>query len=112
MSTGGARRPMADGLLTPREKQAGPVREGIVQTLVPKARTAGETLAFSVPAAIAGKEAELVYHEATLRKYFQSLGYRAIAVNEGLAGIFSGVEGHNLPRIRRERQNTPLNTSH
>jgi len=94
-----ARRPMADGLLNPREKQAWPVLEAILQTLVPKARTAGETLAFSVPAAIAGKEAELVYHEAVLRKYFQGLGYRAVAINEGLAVIFSELEDQNFTGI-------------
>ena len=94
-----ARRPMADGLLNPREKQAWPVLEAILQTLVPKARAAGEILAFSVPAAIAGKEPELVYHEATLRKYFQSLGYRAIAINEGLAVIFSELEDQNFTGI-------------
>jgi actin-like ATPase involved in cell morphogenesis len=94
-----ARRPMADGLLNPREKQAWPVLEAILQTMVPKARTAGETLAFSVPAAIAGKEPELVYHEATLRKYFQSLGYRAVAINEGLAVIFSELEHENFTGI-------------
>ena len=64
-----------------------------------KARTAGETLAFSVPAALAGKEAELVYHEATLRKHFQSLGFRAIAVNEGLAVIFAELESENFTGI-------------
>jgi hypothetical protein len=94
-----ARRPMAEGLLNPREKQAWPVLEAIIQTLVPKARTAGETLAFSVPAALAGKEAELVYHEATLRKHFQSLGFRAIAVNEGLAVIFAELESENFTGI-------------
>ena len=35
------RRPMADGLLNPREKSAMPVLEAILQTLVPKARSAG-----------------------------------------------------------------------
>jgi hypothetical protein len=94
-----ARRPMADGLLNPREKQAWPVLEAILQTMVPKARAAGETLAFSVPAAIAGKEAELVYHEATLRKHFQSLGYKAVAINEGLAVIFSELEDQNFTGI-------------
>ena len=94
-----ARRPMADGLLNPREKQAWPVVEAILQTMVPKARAAGEALAFSVPAAIPGKEAELVYHEATLRKHFQSLGYKAVAINEGLAVIFSELEDQNFTGI-------------
>lgn len=94
-----ARRPMADGLLNPGEKQAWPVVEALLHTIVPKARTAGEVLAFSVPAPVAGKEAELVYHEATLRKYFQSMGYRAIALNEGLAVVFAELEDQSFTGI-------------
>ncbi|HSB61515.1 MAG TPA: hypothetical protein VLI67_07330 [Vicinamibacteria bacterium] len=94
-----ARRPMADGLLNPAEKQAWPVVEALLQTMVPKARTAGETLAFSIPAPIPGKEAELVYHEATLRKYLQSMGYRATAINEGLAVVFAELEDQSFTGI-------------
>jgi hypothetical protein len=94
-----SRRPMADGLLNPREKQAMPVLEAILQTMVPKSRSAGEILAFSVPAAIPGKEAELTYHEATLRRYFTAHGYKAVAINEGLAVIFSELEDHNFTGV-------------
>jgi actin-like ATPase involved in cell morphogenesis len=94
-----ALRPMADGLLNPREKQAWPVLEAILQSLVPKPRTPGEVLAFSVPAAAAGHEAQLTYHEASLRQHFQSLGYKAMAINEGLAVIFSELEDHNFTGI-------------
>jgi len=50
-----ARRPMADGLLNPKEKQAWPVLEAILQSLVPKPRSSSEVLAFSVPAAAPGR---------------------------------------------------------
>jgi hypothetical protein len=93
------RRPMAKGLLNAREKFAMPVLEVLLQSLVPKARTAGEVLAFSVPAATDGTSAELTYHEATLRQYFQSLGYKAVAINEGLAVIFSELEDQNFTGI-------------
>jgi actin-like ATPase involved in cell morphogenesis len=93
------RRPMADGMLNPHEKAAMPVLEAILHTMVPKARSAGEVLAFSVPAAATGKEAELTYHEATLRRHFTSIGYRAVAINEGLAVIFSELEDQNFTGI-------------
>jgi hypothetical protein len=94
-----AQRPMADGMLNPKERQAWPVLEAILQSLVPKPRSPSEVLAFSVPAASPGREAALTFHEATLRRYFQSLGYRAIAINEGLAVIFSELEDHNFTGI-------------
>jgi hypothetical protein len=93
------RRPMADGMLNPKEKLAMPVLEAILQMMLPKARTAGEILAFSVPAAAEGREAELTYHEATLRRHFESFGYRAVAINEGLAVIFSELEDQNFTGI-------------
>ncbi len=94
-----ARRPMADGLLNPKEKQAWPVLEAILQSLVPKPRSSNEVLAFSVPAAAPGREAQLTYHEASLRQHFTALGYRAMAINEGLAVIFSELEDHNFTGI-------------
>jgi hypothetical protein len=93
------RRPMSDGLLNAREKFAMPVLEALMQGLVPRAKAQGEILAFSVPAASEGKEAQLTYHEATLRQFFQSLGYRAVAINEGLAVIFSELEDQNFTGI-------------
>jgi hypothetical protein len=93
------RRPMADGVLNPREKMAMPVIEAILQDLVPRANVKGEVLAFSVPAAIEGKEAELTYHEATLRSHFEAMGYKAVAINEGLAVIFSELEDENFTGI-------------
>jgi hypothetical protein len=94
-----ARRPMSRGILNPREKFAMPVIEAILQRVVPKARSAGEVLAFSVPAAAEGHDDDLTYHEATLRQYFQGLGYKAVAINEGLAVVFSELEDENFTGI-------------
>src|SRR4029078_13097568 len=99
MFNANVRRPMADGLINPKERFAMPVLEAILQTLVPKASAQGEVLAFSVPAATEGHEAQLTYHEATLRRYFESLGYKPVAINEGLAVIFSELEDNNFTGI-------------
>src|SRR3974390_2472727 len=90
---------MSDGILNPREKAGWPVLEAILQILIPKARAQGEVLAFSVPAAAPGREASLTYHEAALRSHFESLGYKAVAINEGLAVIFSELEAENFTGI-------------
>jgi len=93
------RRPMADGLINPKEKQAWPVLEQILRSLVPRPASPNEVLSFSVPAALPGRESQLTYHEATLRKFLGSLGYRATAINEGLAVVFSELEDHNFTGI-------------
>ncbi|HUG53883.1 MAG TPA: hypothetical protein VMR21_09785 [Vicinamibacteria bacterium] len=99
MFNANVRRPMSDGLINPRERFAMPVLEAILQKLVPKARAQGDVLAFSVPAAVEGKEAQLTYHEATLRRHFESMGYKPHAINEGLAVIFSELEENNFTGI-------------
>ena len=99
MFNANVRRPMSDGLINPRERFAMPVLEAILQTMVTKARAQGEVLAFSVPAAGQGREAQLTYHEATLRRYFESMGYKPVAINEGLAVIFSELEDNNFTGI-------------
>jgi hypothetical protein len=93
------RRPMSDGMLNPRENYATSVLEAIMHQLVPKARTPGEILTFSVPAAGEGKGAELTYHEATLRRFYEGMGYKAVAINEGLAVVFAELENENFSGI-------------
>ncbi len=93
------RRPMADGMLNAKEKLAMPVLEAILRMMLPRARSAAEILAFSVPAGTGEREAQLTYHEGMLRSHFESLGYRAVAINEGLAVIFSELEDQNFTGI-------------
>jgi actin-like ATPase involved in cell morphogenesis len=98
-----ARRPMADGMVNPREKLAMAVLEAILQTIVPKAHVNGEILAFSVPAAEGpgneSREAGLTYHKASLQQHFRSLGYEPRPINEGLAVVFSELEDQNFTGI-------------
>jgi len=93
------RRPMSDGVINAKEKLAMAVLESILQSLIPKSRVHGEILAFSVPAAAVGQESQLTYHEATLRRYFEAQGYKSIAINEGLAVVFSELEDQNFTGI-------------
>lgn len=93
------RRPMSDGVLNPKEAAAAPILERILATIVPRARSERDVVAFSIPAATAGRGSELTYHEGTLRKFFQSLGYRAVAVNEGMAVVFAELQDTSFTGI-------------
>lgn len=94
-----SRRPMADGVLNPKELAAASILEKILGSIVPRARSERDVLAFSVPAATQGRGSELTYHEGTLRKFFQSLGYKAVAVNEGMAVVFSELQDTSFTGI-------------
>jgi hypothetical protein len=83
------RRPMARGVLNPLEPTAVGVLEAIMGMLIPPARQPGEIMAFSVPAAGSGIDAELTYHEGTIKNYLRGKGYNPLAVNEGLAVVLA-----------------------
>ncbi|MFL6577778.1 MAG: hypothetical protein ACJ8MR_14250 [Povalibacter sp.] len=93
------RRPMAQGILNPREPAATHVLESILGTLLPNAGAADEVLAFSVPAASAETGADLTYHEETVKRYLRAKGYRPLAVNEGLAVILAELADQSFTGI-------------
>ncbi len=93
-----ARRPMESGLLNPREEMSMQMIQRVIQLVVPRARR-NETLCFSVPGKGEGLNGNLVYHEAVLKNFLQSLGYNAKAVNEGQAVVFSELQDENFTGI-------------
>lgn len=93
-----ARRPMHSGLLNPQEEMSQHMIQRIIELLVPRARK-GETLCFSVPGKGDGANGNLLYHEALLKQMAQGLGYKAKAVNEGQAVVFSELQDENFTGI-------------
>ncbi|MCA1593898.1 MAG: hypothetical protein LC754_14860 [Acidobacteria bacterium] len=93
-----ARRPMHSGLLNPQEEMSQHIMQRIIQLLVPRAKR-NEVLCFSVPGKGEGANGNLVYHEAVLKNFLQSLGYNAKAINEGQAVVFSELQDENFTGI-------------
>lgn len=93
-----ARRPMSEGLINPREENSQHMIQRIISMMVPRARK-GEVLCFSVPGKGEGVNGNLVYHEAVLKQFLQSLGYNAKSINEGQAVVFSELQDENFTGI-------------
>jgi hypothetical protein len=70
----------------------------IIQLMVPRAKR-GEVLCFSAPGKGEGVNGNLVYHEAVLKQFLQSLGYKVKAINEGQAVVFSELQDENFTGI-------------
>lgn len=92
------RRPMQHGVLNPQEPMGQEIIQSIIESIVPRTRR-NELLCFSVPGKGVGADANLVYHEAVLKNFLQSLGYEAKAVNEGLAVVFAELQNENFTGI-------------
>ncbi|MBV9926204.1 MAG: hypothetical protein JOZ96_14385 [Acidobacteria bacterium] len=93
-----ARRPMSEGLINPREEHSQQMIQRIISMMVPRAKKS-DVLCFSVPGKGDGVSGNLVYHEAVLKTYLQSLGYNAKAINEGQAVVFSELQDENFTGI-------------
>ncbi|HVF49050.1 MAG TPA: hypothetical protein VNA19_03120 [Pyrinomonadaceae bacterium] len=93
-----ARRPMQYGLLNASEEMGQQIIQSIIKRVVPQARR-GEMICFSVPGKGESANGNLVYHEAVLRNFLQSLGYNAKSLNEGQAVVFSELQDENFTGI-------------
>ncbi len=92
------RRPMQSGVLNSKEKLSQHIIKRIIEKMAPTTLK-GETIGFSVPGKGADTGANLVYHEAVIKGLLQSLGYKAKAVNEGSAVVFSELQSENFTGI-------------
>lgn len=93
------RRPMTRGFLNPSEPDSMPMTQHLLRSLLGPASHARQKLYFSVPAAPIGAHDSLTYHESTLKQVLGELGYDAVAINEGLAVIYSELESSNYSGI-------------
>lgn len=92
------RRPMQLGVLNASEPMGQQIIQAIIESMVPRAKK-NELLCFSVPGRGEGTDSNLVYHEAVLKTFLQSLGYEAKAINEGLAIVFAELQTENFTGI-------------
>jgi hypothetical protein len=94
------RRPMTHGVLDAKESDSLRVIRDILSSMLPAASSREkQKLCFTIPAAPLGAGNTLTYHETTLRQILSELGYQPVAINEGLAVIYSELESSNYTGI-------------
>lgn len=93
------RRPMASGLLNPKEQDALPVLRLIINDILGKPEKDGELCVYCVPGKPIDNEHFVDYHEDVLKQLIESLGYKARALNEAEALGFSGLVDDGLTGI-------------
>ena len=89
MFNANAQRPMAKGVISPKEQQAFPVIKIIIEKAIGKAKTKGEKCYYSVPAKPVDAEFDIIYHENIFNKIIGDLGYTPKALNEAEAIAYS-----------------------
>ncbi len=93
------RRPMANGVLNPREPHSLAVVRSIVSRMLGRTNREDHKVFFSVPAPVEGSDAAIPYHEASIGQTLRDLGYAPTAITEGLAVVFGELADSNFSGI-------------
>jgi len=84
------RRPIAEGLLSPKEPYGINVMNEIIGTLIQKPKKLGETICFSIPGEPFDRATgSVVYHESMIKRTLTAIGYLPVSINEGQAVVMS-----------------------
>lgn len=98
MLGGDTRRPMNTGLLNASEPKSKAMMALALEEMCGKAKK-NTKICFSVPSAPEDADSELIYHEHVIKEVLEGLGYKAEAVNEGMAIIYAELADDDLTGI-------------
>ncbi|MEZ6187131.1 MAG: cell division protein FtsA [Planctomycetota bacterium] len=93
------RRPMKDGMLSPREQDALPIEKLLIDRLLGSPQVQNEIVYYSVPAEPIDMEMNVVYHKGTFRTLLGQLGYTAKDILEGHCIVFAELDEDDFTGI-------------
>jgi len=99
MSNKETRRPLSKGVISPTEKEALPMVELLIKSVVGEPRYQDEIVYFSVPGEPLDADFDVIYHIKTVEGFLKTLGYTPRPINEGLAVILSELADKNFTGI-------------
>ena len=94
-----ARRPLSRGVVSPEEKEALPLIEILIKSILGPAGQKGEPISYSVPGEPVDARINLTYHKTVVGECLSKLGYAPKPVNEGQAVILSELNDKNFTGI-------------
>jgi len=90
------RRPMALGMLNPKEKYALPIMRELIKSLLGAPAKEKETCVYVIPSDPVDTDEHTVYHEDVVKSIIESLGYTARPIRESVALAYTGLVDENL----------------
>lgn len=84
-----ARRPLSKGIISPSEKEALPMVELVIKSVIGTPNHDGEIVYYSVPGTPIDADFNLIYHEKIIHGFLTKQDYIPKSINEGLAVVFS-----------------------
>ena len=93
------RRPLSGGVISPKEKEALPMVELLIKTLLEQPSSEGELVYYSVPGEPLDANFNVIYHERILNEFLKKIGYNPKPVNEGYAIVLSELANNGFTGI-------------
>jgi len=84
-----ARRPLSQGVISAGERDGERMLAILLKSILKEPQGENENVFYSVPAKSIDKEMDVIYHEAIFKRIIESFGYRATAMNEAAAIVYS-----------------------
>src|SRR5689334_11913609 len=93
------RRPMADGLISPKEQDALPVMKLLIGSILGQPRVPNEVCFYSVPGDPVDSDLSVAYHRDLFDAVLKSLGYKPSHILEGHAVTFAELANEDFTGI-------------
>ena len=93
------RRPLSNGVISPKEKEALPMVELLIKTLLEQPSSEGEVVYYSVPGEPLDADFNVIYHERILNEFLKKIGYTPKPINEGYAIVLSELANNGFTGI-------------
>jgi len=93
------RRPLSRGVISPTEKEALPMVELLIKSVIGKPSYKGEIAYYSVPGEPLDADFNVTYHEKMLDGFLKNLGYTPKPIHEGHAIILSELASEDFTGI-------------
>lgn len=93
------RRPLSKGVISPTEKEALPMIELLIKSVVGEPAYKGEIVYFSVPGEPLDAEFNIIYHIKMIEGFLKTLGYTPKPINEAHAIVLSELAGEDFTGI-------------
>ena len=106
-----ARRPLKQGIIAPGELDAERMLVILIKNILKQPAVENEVVYYSVPAKAIDRNMDVIYHEAMFKKIVESFGYRAIAMNEAAAIVYSNCAKDNFTALSTSCGSGMINTS-
>lgn len=93
------RRPMKEGMISPREIEALPVMKLLIENIIGKPSVQKEICYYTIPADPIDSDLNAIYHQEVFNKLLSSLGYTPKTIVEGRALVLAELESDGFTGI-------------